>query len=140
MEKTMTEQSRRKFIATSVAAGAAVAATSSLNAAPSNDKKFVVHQVFFWLKNPDSKEDVKKLIAGLETLRGIDLIKQLRIGVPARTVKRDVVDNSYQVSELMFFDDAESQDTYQAHPIHKQFVENYSHLWTRVVVYDSIEV
>ncbi len=136
----MTKQSRRKFIATTVAAGAAVAATSSLNASTSNGKKPVMHQVFFWLKNPDSKEDVQKLIAGLETLRGIDLIKRLHIGVPARTVKRDVVDNSYQVSELMFFESVESQDAYQTHPIHKQFVENYSHLWTRVVVYDSIEV
>ena len=136
----MSKQSRRKFIANTVTAGATVAAASSLNAAPPSDKNFVIHQVFFWLKNPDSKEDAQKLIAGLETLRGIDLIKKLHIGVPARTMKRDVVDNSYQVSELMFFENIESQDAYQTHPMHKQFVENYSHLWTRVVVYDSIAV
>lgn len=136
----MAKQSRRKFIATTVTASAAIAATSSLNASTPNNKKPVMHQVFFWLKNPGSKEDTQKLIAGLETLRGIDLIKQLHIGVPARTVKRDVVDNSYQVSELMFFEDVESQDIYQTHPIHKKFVEDYSDLWTRVVVYDSVAV
>lgn len=136
----MSKQSRRKFIGNSIAATAAVAATSSSSAAMSDDKKCVMHQVFFWLKNPESKEDAEKLIAGLKTLRGIDLIKRLHIGVPARTVKRDVVDNSYQVSELMFFESVEDQDAYQTHTIHKQFVENYSHLWTRVVVYDSLQV
>jgi len=100
----------------------------------------VMHQVFFWLKNPTSEADKAKLIEGLETLRKIELIRELHIGVPARTEKRDVVDNSYQVSELMFFDSVESQNAYQAHPLHKQFVDTYSHLWQRVVVYDSVDV
>jgi len=100
----------------------------------------VMHQVFFWLKNPASEADKAKLIEGLGTLRKIDLIRELHIGVPARTEKRDVVDNSYQVSELMFFDNVESQNAYQAHPLHKQFVDAYSHLWQRVVVYDSVDI
>ena len=43
-------------------------------------------------------------------------------------------------SELMFFDDVEGQDVYQEHPIHKKFVENCSHLWDKVIVYDAMEI
>jgi hypothetical protein len=54
--------------------------------------------------------------------------------------KRDVVDTSWQVSELMFFSDLAGQATYQNHPIHLEFVKNYSSLWEKVVVYDAITV
>ena len=101
------------------------------------DKKQIVHHVFFWLKNPDSKADLEKLLAGLKTLKEIETIRQIKIGVPASTEKRPVVDSSYQASELMIFDDLEGQKTYQDHPIHKQFVADCSHLWERVVVYDA---
>lgn len=100
----------------------------------------LTHHVFFWLKNPDSEADRNKLIEGLRTLANIETIRELHIGIPASTEKRDVVDNSYSVSELMFFDDVEGQNIYQEHPVHKQFVEDYSYLWERVVVYDSIAV
>ncbi|MCU0397344.1 MAG: Dabb family protein [Cyclobacteriaceae bacterium] len=100
----------------------------------------LTHHVFFWLKNPDSDADRNKLIEGLRTLANIETIRELHIGIPASTEKRDVVDNSYSVSELMFFDDVEGQNIYQEHPVHKQFVENYSYLWERAVVYDSIAV
>jgi hypothetical protein len=51
-----------------------------------------------------------------------------------------VVDSSYSASELMFFDDVAGQNVYQDHPIHKKFVENCSHLWEKVIVYDAMEV
>jgi hypothetical protein len=40
----------------------------------------------------------------------------------------------------MFFDDVAGQNIYQDHPIHKKFVDQCSHLWEKVIVYDSIEV
>lgn len=100
----------------------------------------LAHQVYFWLKNPDSKEDQAKLIEGIKTLSAIEQVRGIHIGVPASTEKRDVVDNSYAVSELLFFDNAADEHAYQIHPIHKAFVENYSHLWSKVVVYDSVVV
>ncbi len=100
----------------------------------------LTHHVFFWLKNPASPADRDKLIAGLQTLKKIESIRQIHIGVPADTEKREVVDNSYSVSELMFFDDTAGQKIYQEHPIHKKFVEDCSMLWEKVVVYDSIDV
>jgi hypothetical protein len=57
------------------------------------------HHVFFWLKNPDSKEDLAKLLAGLRTLAKIETVRGTHFGVPASTEKRDVVDNSYSASE-----------------------------------------
>jgi hypothetical protein len=105
-----------------------------------NNKKQLAHHVFFWLKNPDSKEDLNKLLEGLRTLEKIESVRKINIGVPASTEKRPVVDNSYHASELIFFDDVAGQDIYQVHPIHKKFVEQYSHLWAKVIVYDSIDV
>jgi len=103
-------------------------------------RKRVVHHVFFWLRNPESKDDLAELLKGLNTLRQIEVVREIHIGVPASTKQRDVVDGSYSASELMFFDDITAQETYQEHPIHKKFVATCSHLWSRVVVYDSIDV
>jgi hypothetical protein len=100
----------------------------------------LIHHVFFWLKNAGSPADRDLLISGLRTLKTIDVVRQLHIGVPASTEKRDVVDNSYDVSELMFFDSVEDQAQYQAHPIHLEFVKKYGHLWEKVAVYDAMEV
>lgn len=129
--------SRRQFIASSVAL-AAGAATSV--AAPAKSKYPLVHHVFFWLKNPGSVADRDKIIEGLKSLRKIEAIKELRIGVVASTEKRDVVDNSWAVSELMFFEDLAGQATYQDHPIHQKFIKDCSHLWDKVIVYDAIDV
>ena len=98
------------------------------------------HHVFFWLKNPESKADREKLIAGIRSVRAIETVRELHIGVPASTEKREVVDNSFSVSELIFFDDVEGQNIYQDHPIHQKFVAECSSLWTKVVVYDSSAV
>ena len=98
----------------------------------------IIHHVFFWLNNPDSESDKQQLIEGLNALGSIDEVKVLLVGTPASTIKREVVDNSFDVSELMIFESVEAQDAYQVHPIHTEFVENYSHLWERVVVYDMV--
>jgi hypothetical protein len=100
----------------------------------------LIHQVFFWLRDPQSENDRVKLIAGLKTLKQVKTIKQMHIGIPAPTEQRGVVDNSYSVSELMFFEDLEGQAAYQEDPIHQQFVKDCSSLWTKVVVYDSMIV
>jgi hypothetical protein len=129
---------RRTFIA-AAAATAIVNQTFSTQAgaaAAVNTYPKLVHHVFFWLKNPSSKEDLAKLLKGLSTLARIETVRGAHFGVPASTEKRDVVDNSYSASEILFFDDTAGQKTYQDHPIHKIFVEECSHLWERVVVYD----
>lgn len=101
-------------------------------------KNHFIHHVYFWMKNPESKEDVKQLIAGLEALSVVKEIKIFHIGIPAAT-DREVIDNSYAVSWLNIFETAADQDTYQTHPLHLEFIKNCSHLWSKVKVYDSIQ-
>ncbi|HYJ42650.1 MAG TPA: Dabb family protein [Steroidobacteraceae bacterium] len=125
---------RRTFIA----AAATVAATNAGAPPAVNAIPKLVHHVFFWLKNPSSQEDLAKLLAGLRTLAAIETVRATHFGVPASTEKRDVVDNSFSASEILFFDDTAGQKVYQDHPIHKQFVADCSHLWAKVVVYDAI--
>jgi hypothetical protein len=138
----MTVRSRRDVIiaATSLAGAGTIVPTMAQGAAPMTSKTPVppvAHHVFFWLKNPNSKEDLAKLLAGLRTLAGVETVRGIHIGVPADTAKRGVIDGSYSASEILFFDDVAGQDAYQVHPIHKQFVADCEHLWERVVVYDA---
>ena len=105
-----------------------------------SNEKNLIHHVFFWLKNPQSEEDKQQLITGLKTLAAIPTVRQFHLGLLASTEKREVVDTSWNVSELLFFDDEAGQKTYQDHPIHQDFVKNYSHLWEKVLVYDAINL
>jgi Stress responsive A/B Barrel Domain len=131
----MSKSTRRKFLASaSLLSLAPVIETFPMK----KNKEVVVHHVFFWLKNPNSQEDLAKLIAGVKSLSKIETIKYLHVGVPASTEKRDVVDNSYTVSELMFFDNLEGQKIYQDHPVHQKFIAECSGLWDKVIVYDTI--
>lgn len=130
---------RRKFLTTAAVFTAGIA-TQAMSSHNKNTKKQLVHHVFFWLKNPGSAEERDKLIEGLKSLSAIDVIQKLHVGIPAATEKRDVVDASWAVSELMLFNNVEDQKTYQSHPVHLAFIKNYSHLWDKVVVYDVEEV
>lgn len=132
----MSKISRRKFVATATLLPLA-ASVSAMEI--KKDKPKLAHHVFFWLKDPSSTADRDKLVAGVKGLSKIETIKMLHVGVPASTEKRDVVDNSYHVSELMFFDNVEDQKVYQDHPIHQKFIREHSMLWDKVVVYDVME-
>lgn len=98
----------------------------------------LVHHVFFWLKNPDSQEDLQALLAGIKGLGAVPQVKGVHVGVPASTEKREVVENSYHASEILLFDSLEDQATYQSHPLHQQFIDEHSHRWSKVVVFDTI--
>lgn len=133
---------RRDFLTTTAIAGAALVAGDALAkpAAGADAMPKLLHHVFFWLKNPDSKEDLEKLIAGVKSLAAIETVRSIHVGVPASTEKREVVDNSYHVSELLGFDDVAGQDIYQVHPLHQKFIDEHKHLWSKVVVYDALAV
>ena len=131
--------SRRKFIGTAAALAAGTVAASATPLTNMEKKYPVVHHVFFWLKNPDSKADRDQLIEGIKGLKEIETVHKMHVGVQASTEKRDVVDVTWNVSELIYFEDVAAQAIYQDHPIHVAFVKKYSSLWQKVVVYDVIE-
>ena len=100
--------------------------------------RIFVHHVFFWLKNPSSEADLAALMAGLKKLSRVTSIRQFHIGRPAGT-NRNVIDSSYSVSWMLFFDSLEEEESYQTDPIHLEFVRECAHLWNKVVVYDSVD-
>jgi hypothetical protein len=135
---------RRDFLVSAalLSAAASVSATpdSSKSANTTTALPHLLHHVFFWLKNPGSAEDLAQLVAGVKALGAIETVRSIHVGVPASTEKREVVDNSYHVSELLCFDDVDGQNIYQAHPLHQKFIDECSHLWSKVVVYDALAV
>ena len=98
-----------------------------------------IHHVFFWLKEPDNQIHQQQLIEGLQKLSVVSTIKSFHIGKHAAT-NRGVIDASYSLSWLLTFDNGAGQDSYQVDPIHLNFVKECSHLWERVVVYDTVAV
>lgn len=100
----------------------------------------LAHHVYFWLNNPESQDDIAQLLRGVKTLTGIETIKGFHISKPAATEDRNVIDASYSVSWLAFFDNEADEQVYQVHPTHLKFIEDCGHLWSRVVVYDSVQI
>ncbi|HET7115704.1 MAG TPA: Dabb family protein [Hanamia sp.] len=103
------------------------------------EKNGFIHHVFFWLKNPESKEDLNLLAEGLKKLSKAPTIKEFHIGVPANT-KREVIDYSYSVSWLLLFENTQDHDSYQTDPIHLKFIDECSQLWGKIVIYDTVSV
>lgn len=135
----MSKQTRRHFIAAAGVAGVATLTGSNAMAAKPAPKVFI-HHVYFWLNNPDSREDKAKLIAGLQKLAvSAKTIQQHHIGVPSST-NRDVIDRSYAVSWCLFFKNKAEQDIYQTDPAHLKFIEECSSVWKKVIVYDSEDI
>ena len=132
----MNKSTRRKFLSTAAALTAGTAATA-MTLSPASKKYGIAHQVYFWLKRAGSEEDRQQLIKGIKTLKNIETVREIQIGIVANTEKRSVIDSSWAVSELLYFDNVEGQAVYQTHAIHQEFAKNYSHLWEKVVVYDS---
>lgn len=135
----MKKISRRNFVQRSplVLAGTGMAAASD-TLTPKKLKHMFVHHVYFWAKNPDNAAERARLLKGLQTLTGIEVIKMSHIGVPA-TTRRSVIDTSYAFSLLLIFDTLKSQEAYQVHPTHVRFVEECAGLWEKVIVYDSVD-
>jgi len=99
----------------------------------------LVHHVFFWLKNPDSQEDLNAMLDGIKGLGEIPQVKGVHAAVPAATEQRGVVDGTYSVSEILLFDSLEDQATYQSHPLHQAFIDAHSEKWEKVIVYDAVK-
>ena len=136
----MSFSSRREFLKNS-AKGVATTGLVTFGASIGNDmpaKNIFVHHVYFWLKNPENREDKSKLLKGLKILSKVKTIKMFHIGIPADT-NRDVIDTSYSLSWLLVFNNKQDQERYQTDPIHLNFVETCKDLWKKVVVYDSVD-
>ncbi len=98
------------------------------------------HVVYFWLNNPESPEDRAAFEEALTRFLNTSEYAQTKfIGKPANT-PRDVVDNSWTYSIILTFPSKEIQNKYQQEPVHLKFIEEASHLWERVQVYDAVGI
>lgn len=69
-------------------------------------------------------------------LRGIPGVIHFHVGRMVGS-HRPVVDQSYQVGLNLVFPDKATQDAYQAHPQHVEFIEKvFKRVCKKVVVYD----
>ena len=101
----------------------------------------LLHSVYFWLENPNSKTDQAAFEAAIQKLI-ITNPQGLRsyLGKPARTELREVVDNSYTYAYIMTFESREAEAAYQTDPTHLRFIDEAQHLWKKVVVYDAVPI
>ena len=135
-------KNRRSFIKKAAASVALAGMMPIAQTASAGEVKItgaLIHHVFFWLKEPKNEAHKKQLVKALTDLLKVETIRMSHIGFPAGTESRDVVDHSYSVSYMTIFDNQAGQDAYQVHPLHLKFVEENSHLWNKVVVYDSVD-
>ncbi len=135
------KQNRKAFL---VKAGLAATAVTTLSAFKNDNgkqqmKNVFIHHVYFWLKNTGNESDRNKLVEGLKKLSEVKTIANFHIGKPAAT-NRDVIERGYAVSWFVQFANDADQASYQADPVHLKFVEDCSHLWSKVIVYDSVDV
>jgi Stress responsive A/B Barrel Domain len=103
---------------------------------PRTIRNMFSHVVIFWTK-PENPKAADELVAGMNRyLRPIPGVLQFHVGkmVPS---ERPVVDQSYQVALNILFADKATQDAYQVHPQHVEFVEKvFKPNCARVIVYD----
>lgn len=97
----------------------------------------LIHNVYFWLKEDITDEERKAFLHGVKQLGNVASVQRIFIGKPANTENRDVVDNSFDYSLQLWFEDQAGQNAYQIDPIHLKFVE-LQDLWTKVVVRDNL--
>jgi hypothetical protein len=100
---------------------------------------YFAHHVYFWFKKSVSNKDKTRFEEALKKLVTIETIVEMHLGAPAST-RREVVDRSYTYSLLTTFKNKDDHDIYQTHPIHLKFIEEFSDLWEKVVVYDSVSI
>jgi hypothetical protein len=131
----MEDKTRRQFLQN--AGLATLASISPLAAEPEKTKELFIHHVYFYLKNPNNAQDEAKLLEGLKKLAKVPTIQYVHIGTPA-TTNRSVIVKDYTFSWMCFFKNIIEEEIYQTHPIHLDFIKEYSHLWEKVIVYDSV--
>ena len=131
---------RRSFLQKAVVGLGSLVGLSAFNAQKPTLGGDFVHVVYFWMKDPDNKTDQDLFVKNLKVfLDNVSVIRSYHIGGPAHT-PRDIVDNSYSFALIVTFDDRNGHDVYQEHELHKAFITDTQHLWSKVQIYDSVGV
>lgn len=95
------------------------------------------HNVYFYLNEDVTPDEVEEFEKGLKKLLSIPDIYKSELGVPAGTLERDVTDHDFAFSIFTWFTSMDAYKAYDEHPDHMVFIDTYSDLWSDVKVYDS---
>ena len=71
------------------------------------------------------------MITGVKSLAKIKFVIKLIVGIPPKTEKRKVIDNSYAVSKLIFFKSIEYQKLIRNARYTKNLQKNVDILWAK---------
>ena len=97
----------------------------------------LIHVVHFWLTDGLTEAEKKDFLKGVWSLEAIPTVKRMFVGPAASTPSRGVVNNSFDYSLIVYFDDVAGHDVYQEHPIHLKFVAEHEAKFKTVQVKDS---
>ena len=97
----------------------------------------LIHTVIFWLKKDLPDEDLTYFKDELGSLEKISNVEQMFIGRPSATAQRPVMEDSYDFCLTVALKDLAAHNVYQEDPLHLAFIENCSHMWERVKIYDA---
>ncbi|WP_297794620.1 Dabb family protein [uncultured Eudoraea sp.] len=96
-----------------------------------------VHTVYFWLNNPDNKDDQKQFEKAMKKfMKKSKHANTHFVGKPPKAT-RDVVDDSFTYALIVSFKSAKQQEKYQNEKAHLAFIKEAESLWNKVIVYDS---
>lgn len=97
----------------------------------------LTHIVVFWLKKDISEKELSTFENQVRSLENISSVEQIHVGKPASTMKRPVIDDSFDFCLTVVLKDIAAHDTYQQDPLHLDFIKNCSHMWEKVKIYDA---
>lgn len=100
-----------------------------------SSRRMFSHVVIFWTDPANAQSPDQLMAACHQYLKSLPGVLHFHVGKMAGS-HREVVDQTYQVALNLVFPDKQTQDEYQVHPRHLEFVAKNRQLWKRVVVYD----
>lgn len=98
-----------------------------------------VHAVFFTCKPGTPEAEIDALVSdGHALLAKVPSVRQVESGRRDLSAARDVNVTDYDVGLVVRFDDKAGYDAYEAHPIHRQYVDKHKPHWSNVRVFDFV--
>ncbi|MEX2381805.1 MAG: Dabb family protein [Opitutales bacterium] len=135
----MKRRSRLVFLLLALlfAAACQPVAEQSAGISPESEIGMLQHNVYFYFTENVTDEEKAEFEEGLKELLSIDEVHKYQIGIPGATEDRDVTDHTFGYAIFSWFQTMEDYDVYADHPVHLDFIDEFSHLWADVKVYDS---
>jgi heme-degrading monooxygenase HmoA len=102
------------------------------------DGPALAHDVYFSLNDASPAARAELVAACRKHLAGHEGTLAFSVGLLAAELARPVNDRDFDVALHITFRDRAAHDAYQAHPRHKQFIEEQQKNWKKVRVFDSL--